>query len=650
MVAAHDGTGRTGHPWAGPATGGLGGRCVAAGAHTRALLEELLGISETRGRYQLRAAAWMDHALEASVAVDDRQVVIRIERRSGDAAGLVTTPGLVVYYRGTELPAELLEAIRTHAPRRLERETIETLEAAVAADPDLGAATLPMPPSVDERARPRSLLDTWGAPDAYADFFAGGEMAREQLDSLDPGALFAFVQHSDCECLHVNPHGIAPIVWLVNHPWDNRVRHGVTAAVRQDLVAAATEGMMTSDLDENDVILGNQGKLRRLLDHAARVHRRSGKTLFISNTCTPVVSGEDVESEVRRFRVATGCPLLYLTVTPRSMVNVFQDVLVTRRLAAEKAARRPRRRSVNLIGFREDPELEELRGLLARVGVEVRGVLLPALTPERVDRLPEAACNVFLPNQLWQHLYDQLLFGSRIRHLSPPAPYGLAGTVRWVEEVAGIFGLSAGQRRALQDAARLPRARLADLRAEAEGHRLGFVVRGDETYYLTRPASTAGVPLVAMLEELGFALDVFLHVRDRESAKRAADEVHAVFARPERHRVLGFDTPEGMARRLADSAADAFFTSHFFDWRITAAGKNLYSLQHFEMGLGGAVRTAERLLGVCRTPFYRRYAGFLQRTPEGLRCGGEASRGQAVARARSSIAGLQDSGSAAGRP
>lgn len=597
----------------------LGGRCVAAGARTRRRLEELLGIAETRGRFQLRSAAWLDHALEAGVAVGDREVVIRIERRTADAEGLVSTPGLVVYYRGKDLPAELLDAIRTHAPKRLRDMTLEALEAEVAADPELGAATLAMPPGVDEGERPGALLDTWGGADAYADFFAGGELAREQLDSLDPGALFTFVQHSDCECLHVNPHGIAPIVWLVNHPWDNRIRYGPAAGVRQDLVAAAAEGMMTSDLDEDDVILGHQGKLRRLLAQAERVHRRAGKTLFVSNTCTPVVSGEDVESEVERFRARTGCPLLYLTVTPRSMVNVFEDVLVTRRLAAERRAGAPRPRSVNLIGFREDPALDELRGLLASVDVELRGVLLPDLTLERVDRLPEAACNVFLPNQLWQHLYDQLLCDTRIPHLTPPAPYGLAGTLRWVETIGEHFGLTARRRRALEAAAAGPRARLAELRVEAEGRRLGFVVRADQTYYLTRPAATAGVPLAAMLEELGFGLDVLVHAADDETARRAAEQVRAAFARPERHRLETFDSPAAMARRLAESRADAFLSSHFFDWRITAAGKNLFSLQHFEPGLRGAVRTAERLLGICRTPFYRRFRRYLQRTPEGLR-------------------------------
>ena len=260
---------------------------------------------------------------------------------------------------------------------------------------------------------------------------------------------------------------------------------------------------------------------------------------------------------------------------------------------------------MNLIGFREDPELDELRGLLEKADVEVRGVLLPELTLARVDRLPEASRNVFLPNQLWQHLYDQLLFDSRTPHLSPPAPYGFEGTLRWLEEVVGAFGWTAKRRRAVEEAASGWRVRFEELKGEASERRLGFVVRGDETYNLTRPASTAGIPLVAMLEEMGFALDVFLQVRDRESARKAAEDVHAVFARPERHRLQAFDSPEGMAGRLGDSKADAFFTSHFFDWRVTAAGKNLFSLQHFEMGLRG--RAHRRAALSSAVPFYRLY-------------------------------------------
>ncbi|MBM4388108.1 MAG: hypothetical protein FJ088_10250, partial [Deltaproteobacteria bacterium] len=67
-----------------------------------------------------------------------------------------------------------------------------------------------------------------------------------------------------------------------------------------------------------------------------------------------------------------------------------------------------------------------------------------------------------------------------------------------------------------------------------------------------------------------------------------------------------------------DSRSRAFFSHHFFDWRLTQTGKASFSLQHFEKGLGGALRTLERLLIICRSEFYSRYKDYLKRTPDGL--------------------------------
>jgi hypothetical protein len=596
----------------------LQGRCVAAGAVSRAFLSRLLGISELGGSYRIRAAAWVDHAVEASVPLGQEEVVFRIERRTEGADGLVVCPHLVLYYRGEAIPPELAEAVERHAPARLEKHTIESLAESIASDPELGDPSLPMPPGTDQRERPQSLLDTWGVQDAYADFFAAGELARSQLDSLDPGALFTFIQHSDCECLHVNPHTGGSVVWLVNYPWDNRIRHGMVLGEQLDLTSAAVEGMLTTDLDENDVIMGNPEKLERILKRAEQVYKTTGKTLFFSNTCTPVVTGEDVESVVKRFKKSVGCPMLYLTVTPRSMVNVFHDVLVTRRLEAERAAGSPEERTVNLVGFRSDPETRELVGLLELAGISVNRILLPDLTFELVDRMPQAALNVFLPNQLWQHLYDQLQFDSKIPFISPPAPFGLAGTVRWVGEVAAFFGIT--------ETGEVLKAKVEDiqqkrgsLHQEAGRFKLGFIIRSDETHLLTNPATSWGVPLIEMLEELGFGLEIYIKVADRESARRSSHQVYDAFRERDRHLIKAFDSMAGMNQRISESRAAAFFSSHFYDWRLTSAGKNMFSLQHFEMGLRGAVRTARRLLGICRNPFYHRYRRFLGRTPEGLR-------------------------------
>ncbi|RLB59595.1 MAG: hypothetical protein DRI34_01335 [Deltaproteobacteria bacterium] len=601
-----------------PAPVAIEGKCLAAGGRSRRFFGHLLGLPRSGGKYHVRAAAWMDHAVEVAIPTGDRQeAVFRIERSTEQSVGLIRTGELVLYFRGQDIPVDLAELIETHAPEQLARHTIESLAEQLMADPELGDPAQPMPESTEQENRPVSLLDTWGTDDAWADFFAGGELARAQLDSLDPSSLFTFIQHSDAECLHVNPHTGGSVVWLINHPWDNRIRHGQAIGDRLDLTTAASEGMITSDLDENDVIMGNPGKLQRLLKRAEQIHQLTGKPLFFSNTCTPVVTGEDVESTVKRFARRSGCPLLYLTVTPRSMVNVFHDVLVTRRLQAEQH-RQERPGTINLVGFRSDPESEELRGLLNKLSIEVNCIVIPDLDFELVEHMPAAEVNVFYPNKLWQHLYDQVQFSSRVRPLQPPAPFGIDGTLQWLEQIGRALGREEFDLRPVREQAEQARQQLQQLAQDIDQCCLGLVLRADETHFLADPGNTWGVPLIGMIEEMGFGLDIFLKVSGREQAARAARQVHTCLRRPERHVIKAFDSMTGMLERIENSRAQAFFSAHFFDWRITGSGKNLFSLQHFEMGLRGVVRTARRLLGICRTPYYQQLHQHLRRSRAGL--------------------------------
>jgi hypothetical protein len=66
-------------------------------------------------------------------------------------------------------------------------------------------------------------------------------------------------------------------------------------------------------------------------------------------------------------------------------------------------------------------------------------------------------------------------------------------------------------------------------------------------------------------------------------------------------------------------------SNHCYDWRITEAGKGRFALQHFEIGVPGALRTIDRLVEICATPFYHKYHKYLARTFEGLRAGAAES-------------------------
>jgi len=610
-----------GVPLTPPATHGLGGRFVAGGQRSRQALSRLLGIDDAGQPYEVTAVAWVNHALEAEVRTGDATaVVFRLERRGPESRGLVVTDHLNVYSRGTSMPAGLAEAVSASVTVRLATHTMDALARIIERDADRGTPGLPMPAQPDEQPRPASLLDTWGAEDSWADFFAGGEMARSQLDSIDPSKLFHFVQHCDAECLYVNPHSIGRVATLVNFPWDNRVREP-SRPFDQAMGNLAdgeflAEGMITTNLEEDDVIRGNPRKLETLLDYATSRPGHETKTLFVSNTCVPTVIGEDVESLVKRTRERTGQEVLYLTVTPRSMNNVFSGMLTERRLEAERVAPDPDPNTINLIGFGGQRARDEIEEVLTRVGIVVNARLLPELSPGIVDVLPRASLNVFHPNDLWQNLYDQLMAASRTPAIALPAPYGFEATRAWVTSVAEALEHDVDA-----EPERLAEAwadRWESLRERAGRHRLGFVVRDQEAHYLTTPASTWGIPVLRVCEEMGFGLDVLIRATDKRETRRTAQAIQALFREPSRHTILAFNDFTMLRKRLRASEAEAFLTYHFFDWRLSEAGKGAFSLQHFEMGFAGAIRTLTRLLRVVRTPFYRAYHRFLRRTGAGL--------------------------------
>ncbi len=600
----------------------LSGRVVAAGAASRHALGALLGIHVDPLPFRVTAAAWVDHAVELTVEGGPDPVVCRIERRTPESRGLVLTDHLNVYFRGRSLPTALTQSVLDRAAASLCDTTLEDLGAILRRDPELGRPGLPVPPSADEGDRPRSLLDTWGGQDSWADFFAGGEIARSQLDSIDPSRLFHFVQHCDNECLFVNPHTVGTIVTLANYPWDERVRSpGIPTAQGMGNVSdvqTVEEGMITTDIDENDVILGNPKKLANLVEYAASRPNPERKLVFVSNTCVPTVIGEDVESVVKRVRKRTGLPLLYLTVTPRSMNNVFEGLLVERRLAAEQTAPAPDPGTVNLIGFPATRAVAELESLLSDAGVRVNTRLLPELDTDRIDALPKAAMNVVLPNRTWQNLYDQVLDRSRLLSVFPEAPYGWDASRRWLVSIGAGLGVPLDVDGAWERASSSSQRDWARLREEAARFRLGVVVRDREAFFLTTPASTWGVPLLSCLEEMGFGIDVLVGVSAPATARESALAIRKMLRDGSRHSVRAFDSFAFLRRRLQESPAQAFLSYHFFDWRLTEAGKGSFSIQHFEMGPAGAVRTLERLLAVCRTPFHRRYSRYLARTDEGL--------------------------------
>jgi hypothetical protein len=601
----------------------LSGRRLVGGAASTEAVARILGLEDLPPPARVVGVGWERDRLEVHVHLGlPRDLILVVQDATDASSAFFVANNLAFAYRGQDLPSGISERLRRDAVRRTMGMGADDLAAILLGDPehqDLAVVRTGSP------AGGAGLLDSWGTGDMWADFFASGEIARSRLDSVEPTRNFQSVQHCDLECSLASPHGPAPPVMMVDFPWDDRIRGRGQANVGSvmGLMRSEEESLLTTDLDEQDVVRGNPDKVEAVLRDAVARARPGGRSILFSNTCIPAVTGEDVESIVKAVAKDSPVPVLYLTVTPRSMNIVLKGLLSDRRGKVGALPVEADPRAINLIGFSEGLATIELVDLLGRAGIRVNAVLIPEIDEDRIARLSGAALNVILPNSLWDNLYDQVLEGREMPHIRPEAPYGRAGTGRWMAAVGEALGLQQDVDQAWKSREQESAGEWAALTARASTHRLGVALRGRDVHLLQDPGTTWGVPLVSMLEEAGFGLDVLILVSDAGDARTRAREVHSLFSQPERHSIKGFNSFEMMRSRLAESQAAAFFSQHFFDWRISSAGKARFSLQPFEPGLGGAIRTIERLCSICETPFFRLFGSHLGRTPEGLRAGPE---------------------------
>ncbi|MCH8886792.1 MAG: hypothetical protein IIC13_09410 [SAR324 cluster bacterium] len=142
--------------------------------------------------------------------------------------------------------------------------------------------------------------------------------------------------------------------------------------------------------------------------------------------------------------------------------------------------------------------------------------------------------------------------------------------------------------------------RWGELQEEASQVRVGFVIDPAELAILSDPALNANCPLVPVIKEMGFGIDFLVY------------DPNGLLAQDKgKHKIHTFATREEMAQKIAELPARAFYTDSFFDTRLTRSGKGQFSLEFFEAGVEGGIRSLERMLGACRMPFYRRYSKYL---------------------------------------
>ena len=122
------------------------------------------------------------------------------------------------------------------------------------------------------------------------------------------------------------------------------------------------------------------------------------------------------------------------------------------------------------------------------------------------------------------------------------------------------------------------------------------------------PARSGGVQAPALLAEMGFGIDLLLFREKGQPADPAAEALLAGLPGAGRHRLRAFASPEELRKRLRSGGLSIVYSNLCHDRRLTRSGLATFSLRDLEMGTAGALRTLQRLVERCETPFFREIA------------------------------------------
>jgi|GEM_PF-5917637 len=405
------------------------------------------------------------------------------------------------------------------------------------------------------------------------------------------------ISYADRECYYARPRLSFRKLTFLDWPEDGEDGDPDRSQSGTDLV---------TELEERDMILGTGARADALVAEVRR-QAASGKFLIFTHLCTPIIMGEDFQGLARRCEREVGGTAVSWSQKDRDQQDNFGEHF--RRVLGQPGffARPGDKAAVNLFHFPKRYRDAELRPFLEALGLTVNVCLLPDVDFTSIPDLPQAAWQVFCERSSYPTKIRELLARSPRTVATVPAPYGLEGTrqcLRGIAAATGRTGAFAAAWRKTRDGF-MPSWN--EMRREAAGCRLAFVVSEATLPRLLHLRYGYGAPLASMVQEMGFGIDLLYY-----DIHGAAPTLPAGLREAQ---VATFRSPWELEQALKDSRAQAVFSDIFFDWRISRAGKARFASKDFEMGLAGAQRTFQKLLAACRMPFYRRYAAHLARVP-----------------------------------
>jgi hypothetical protein len=454
-----------------------------------------------------------------------------------------------------------------------------------------------------------TVTRAWNGANQWHRFLCSKEIDRQVQRSIDLVHDGIYVEHGDIECRFAAPTYREGVPSFVNFPWKQEIaRHEKSKENTEEDQVAVNFGYL-SNLDDADVVLGGSDKLRNMLDEVHKLFPK--KPVHFNCTCPPIVIADEVNKTIQDFREKHEAPVVFTTQDPGSPLHNFCELL---RKSCGEIKEVKAGTGINLVGFGTGVGTKELQNILEQAQIRVNVNVLPHSTRELLEAYSGADTQVFYPNGQWYGLYKLAFSELPLSSIYSDAPFGISGTEAWLQSLGASQNKEKEVQEAFDQAFSGVKAQWNLLCERAHQHRLGIVLHKDEVIRLQNPSRNLGIPLLSLLHEMGFGINIMCYDPTGEVGEAASELIAGLPGGGKQHQVHSFVTNEELQEQLSQPELSAVLSEYFYDWRLTSQGIGQFHLAFFQTGIQGAIASLERILNVCSNSFYRRYGQYLKRT------------------------------------
>ncbi|MFW6230724.1 MAG: nitrogenase component 1 [Nanoarchaeota archaeon] len=358
-----------------------------------------------------------------------------------------------------------------------------------------------------------------------------------------------------------------------------------------------------SVLYERDLVFGGTENLRNLIDK--EFSNDLPDELIVNCRCTPLLIGDDIKSYLDSESLLKGIDVHYEDVASEQKKEkytkeYFRTFFADKPLDYSSDA-------VNLVGFPYSESMDEIYAYLAMLGISVNERLLPDISSEKLTSMLKAPVNILFPASAYKGIYDDLTEALPSTSLSLPPPYGFQRTREWLSCIASALGTTI-------DLDPIEKLKMLEdeyeaLKQTSRNHVLGFVLSvNDVQRMLDDQKFYEAIPLLPLLEEMGFTLDIAIYCKKRDYLE-LREKLYGLISSV--HNVMFCADKDVLESWLQKEEISAVYSDFLVDRRLLRNGKNRISLSvGFELGFEGALRTLKRLHERLDSSFTRHYHNY----------------------------------------